>query len=78
MSNTTYLVYFEVKTYDGEDTCYSGGFIYANDWGDAAEQLRNYYGDELMSMTIELYDNDAMMFDISTAREIKTIVDKHN
>lgn len=78
MLNTNYLVYFEVKTYDGEDTCYSGGFFYANDWSDAADHLRDYYGDELMSMTIEMYDSDTMAFDINTAREIKTIVDKYN
>lgn len=78
MLNTNYLVYFEVKTYDGEDTYYSGGLLHANDWGDAADQLRDYYGDELMSMTIELYDSDIIAFDVSVAREIKTIIDKYN
>ena len=49
-------------------------FFYAESWEDAAKQLSKYYGDELISMYIELYDTGDFTFSVEKARIIKDLM----
>lgn len=45
-----YLTKFEVELYYEEEHSCEQGFIFATSYADAAEQLENYYGLELMTI----------------------------
>lgn len=75
MLNTKYPFYFEVKIYDGEKYHEEGGFSYADDWDDAAHQLKNAYSDELITMYIEMFDTYSLCFKKETAQKIKEMIE---
>lgn len=70
-----YPFYFEVTLWIDNETVKEGGFAYATDWDEAALILKDTYADELISMTIEMYDNYSFCFPLEKARKIKEAMD---
>lgn len=71
MMDTKYPYYFEVKCYAEGEYYEEGGFSYASDWDEAALDIKNAYGSELISMHIEMFDSYEFNFSIEKARQIK-------
>ena len=69
-----YPFYFEVKCDDGTQTYEEGGFAYAADWDEAAAVVKEAYGDELVSMHLEMFDNYEFCFPLAKARKIKEVM----
>ena len=72
-----YTAYFKVKAYNScdnveEEYC---GFIPADSFVDAAEELEKYFRKELVSMTVELLDTNLM---IMTEEMAKQVMDMNN
>ena len=74
MLNNLYPVYYEAVCDSGEEKYYDGGFFYAESWEDAAKQLSEYYGDELISIHIELYEIGDFTFSLEKANAIKDLM----
>ena len=74
MLNNFYPIYYEATCDSGEEKYYDGGFFYAESWEDAAKQLSEYYGDELVSIHIELYEIGDFTFSVEKARAIKDLM----
>lgn len=66
-----YPFYFEVTLDMDGSIVKEGGFAYAADWDEAANVLKDAYRDELLSMTIEMFDSYEFFFPIEKARKIK-------
>ena len=77
MLNEKYAVYYEVELYIEEDNenFKEGGFFYASSYEEAAAELEVAYRDSnLMSMSIEIWDNFELTFPVNKAREIRNIM----
>jgi hypothetical protein len=78
---TKYPVYYEAKyIFDDEPEVIrnDGGFIFAESYADAAQQIEARYGNDLVSMTLEMLDDWALVFEINEARKIKDMVEAYN
>ena len=68
-------IYFEVKLYLETGVYhYEGGILYADSWDDAAKQIHEIYQDDLVSMSIEMFDEYDFIFPLKKAREIKSLI----
>lgn len=78
---TKYPVYYEAKyIFDDEPDVIrnDGGFIIAESYVDASQQIEERYGNDLVSMTLEMLDDWALVFEINEARKIKDMVEAYN
>jgi hypothetical protein len=69
---TKYPVYFEVTYYEKDiGAIQEGGFIYADDYKDAAETVEGFYGNNIENMSLVMLDECALILPIQEARKIK-------
>ena len=80
---TKFPTYYEVKWLEDinrPDGAIEGGFIFATSYCDAAQQLEDYYGKDLMSIEkLIQFGDTAMIFgDVSISREICKMIEENN
>lgn len=76
--NSSFPTYYEIVWYcadEPEKEIYDGGFIYAENYSDAARILEEAY-DCIISMKIYQYDTMDFTLPLSVAQEIKKMIDK--
>ena len=70
------VAYYEAKAYCCDGEYYEdGGFLYAADFQDAMAQIERYYKEDLVSCTIELLEEGALVVPLAKAREMRKLLD---
>lgn len=75
MLGSLYVAYYEVKAYCDGQFYEDGGFLYAADFQDAMAQIERYYKEDLVSCTIELLEEGALVLPLAKAREMRKLLD---
>lgn len=75
MLGSLYVVYYEAKAYCDGQIYEDGGFLYAADFQDAMAQIERYYKEDLVSCTIELLEEGALVLPLAKAKEMRKMLD---
>jgi hypothetical protein len=76
MLGSLYVAYYEAKACCCDGQIYEdGGFLYAADFQDAMAQIERYYKEDLISCTIELLEEGALVLPLAKAKEMRKMLD---